>query len=313
MNTEQQTTNIFGMAANLRNNTAVLQRSFASGPMMGNLSRMQTSLRGLGSSMTSRLAYQDPSKYADMATLLLLTEGEVTTMHTDMATLATAYRTVVLSNSGDIDTLVAQSLVTAEFVLHEGDSITQPGFAGITRSQNYCWLGDAMHSPTFQNVNTATGGMAMWNFIARGSGWDSMYFRTTYPQAILTLLHGANNLKDDGMTGPSNDQPEDPESYFDDLKTYCLARRSAGWTVVISTILPNSSQVDFNAKRADVNAMILGDSSFYDALFDVGSDATFATDAAADDTDYYIDGIHPTALTHSLMAPYLYAAVNSLL
>lgn len=201
-------------------------------------------------------------------------------------------------------------------VLHMGDSITQPGFAGLPVDSNYTFLADHMFTPVIPNDNQAFGGAALWNFIAQGSNFDETKFDPSKRKHILTLLHGANNLKDDELTGPANEIPDSQEDYFANLKQWGLDRLAAGWSVVMGTILPQAhalSPTQFDTKRLQINTWIREDPSFYNALADVGGDPVFGIHSAALDTTYYIDTLHPSVLTHSLMAPYFFNAMVEIL
>ena len=49
-----------------------------------------------------------------------------------------------------------------------------------------------------------------------------------------------------------------------------------------------------------------------DAVADFGGDATVGVDAAASNTTYYGDGLHPTAACYAFLGPILTTAVNGL-
>ncbi len=94
-----------------------------------------------------------------------------------------------------------------------------------------------------------------------------------------------------------------------DLAAYCDARRTAGWTVVVVTITP---QIDatFNTRRGIVNTEIrlwttngsIVPGKHADAICDFAADPTMGPDAAASNTTYYSDGLHPTATGQAILA-----------
>lgn len=96
------------------------------------------------------------------------------------------------------------------------------------------------------------------------------------------------------------------------LKAYVAARRAAGWKVIVATILPRSDVSNFNTFRNGVNTTIKSDSSWYDGLADIASDSNMGPDGASDNTTYYADGVHPTALGYTTLAAYYTTAINLL-
>jgi trimeric autotransporter adhesin len=105
---------------------------------------------------------------------------------------------------------------------------------------------------------------------------------------------------------------------YANMQSYCAARRAAGWKVIITTVLPRSaalavSQGAFNAARATYNANLQANwATFCDGLADWASDPTMGPDGAESNTTYYSDGVHPTSLGMSIIAPYVVTAIKSL-
>lgn len=126
---------------------------------------------------------------------------------------------------------------------------------------------------------------------------------------IITLLAGANDLQPN-YSG-------DVTAFLNALWAITDPLRARGVTLGIATILPKgSSQGGFalhNSARATANTQIrslLGVK--YDFLIDFAADATMGSDAAANNTSLYGDGLHPTATAHSTyLEPIYRAAVNA--
>jgi len=180
-----------------------------------------------------------------------------------------------------------------KFGCFEGDSITDPTIIGL-----YPVLTLQSMTPIMQGRNFALSGSSMVQLQARAAQVDA----TFNPRGlrILSIFIGANDGGDGDVT------------FYNNLKASCLARRATGWKTVVLTLLPQStSHNPFNTFRNSVNSMIYADHSWCDAIADVASDATFGTDAAANNTTYYSDGLHPTSTTHNLMAPYVEAAFHA--
>lgn len=96
------------------------------------------------------------------------------------------------------------------------------------------------------------------------------------------------------------------------LQTYASARRSAGFKVIGMTL---PSLRNFEGCRNGANALIrAGWVGVFDALVDLGADATIGIDGACDNTTYFlVDGVHPTRLAvESIYTPLIKAAFNTI-
>lgn len=95
----------------------------------------------------------------------------------------------------------------------------------------------------------------------------------------------------------------DPEAVYDGLRTYCAARRAAGFKVVVLTLLPRSDRPGFNAARNTYNAELREHwASFADGFADVAEDPRIGADGANLDPAYFSDGMHPTSAGYAVMA-----------
>lgn len=187
----------------------------------------------------------------------------------------------------------------------EGDSITAwppttTGFPELTRT---------VFSPYSATPNFAIGGETISSLVSRAATTDS-YYDATRRFNVLVVEIGTNDI----WAGRTTTQ------VFDDLKAYCDARQAVGWKVVVATILPRldavAVSVGFNAKRATVNAAIRSDTSFYDALADIGdTGTTMGADTAPNDETLYETGkTHPTnPVGHALLGAIFKAAVKTLI
>jgi hypothetical protein len=96
----------------------------------------------------------------------------------------------------------------------------------------------------------------------------------------------------------------EPTMIHDDLRLYCLARRAAGFRVVMVTLLPRSEPAHFEAGRQVVNELVRQNWSLYaDGLADIAEDGRIGD--AFDDLDlaYYAPGaLHPNDAGYSVMA-----------
>lgn len=121
---------------------------------------------------------------------------------------------------------------------------------------------------------------------------------------ILSVMIGTNDLTDDELN---------LTTWLADLASYLDDRRTAGWKVIVCTVLPNTGP-EVTAARGTVNTEIrTWEGVHADAICDFADNATMGPDAAAEDTDLYIDGIHPTEAGHAILAPIMTAAINAVL
>lgn len=181
------------------------------------------------------------------------------------------------------------------FIMCEGDSITididsyaKHGICAIT-------------TPNLAH-NKAVVGNQIAQLVSNATVVDS--YITSRPKNILSVFIGANDLS--GATTAAQ--------FVADLKSYCLARRAAGWLIVACTVLPRkASGVPNYTKRNAANALIVADTSFYDAIcrFDLVS-GMGADGDEANATNYDAQETHPTNAGSALLMPTWKAAVESL-
>lgn len=177
------------------------------------------------------------------------------------------------------------------FVMVEGDSIS-------SNPTNYVYIGAQTASPQWNTANVATPSATFTTFNGRTATVDS-------------YCQPSNRIRKYVVTILATNDAETTNYVSTLLKPWCLARRSAGYKVVVGTITPRNDST-FNAYRNYDNTAIRSDPSFYDALADFAADGTIGTDAAGSNATYYPDGTHPSVTCYGIMAPIYQAAVNSL-
>lgn len=124
---------------------------------------------------------------------------------------------------------------------------------------------------------------------------------------IVIVWGGTNDIKLGGVTGATA---------YSRLQTYCAARRSAGWKVVVLTLLPREAGASgFETERQSFNTSVRTNwATFADALADVGNDATIGPNNADASTTYYqTDRIHLTEAGYRIVAPLVKTALLTLL
>lgn len=97
------------------------------------------------------------------------------------------------------------------------------------------------------------------------------------------------------------------------LWTYCDARRTAGWKVMVCSELP-ANNTGWQAVRDTLNTAIVANwASHADALANLGADATMGPWAARDDTNLYLDKTHPTDVGYAIIAGLVATAIASVI
>ena len=95
--------------------------------------------------------------------------------------------------------------------------------------------------------------------------------------------------------------------------TYCNNRKAAGWNKIIALTITPRTTAGFNAVRNAANQLMRDYvSPPWDALVDVGADATIGPDAAASGP-YYQDGIHLTMAGYAIVAALVAPVLNAML
>lgn len=189
-------------------------------------------------------------------------------------------------------------------VIFCGDSIT---IASAAHSPNYYGYAKMAQRglPSAKVFNFAGGGTQIQNDLATYSTTIGPVISMYSGKRIVFLFKGTNDLTLGARTAAQ---------IYSDLQTYAGYIRASGGLVVIATLLPNSAwNTTQQTTRNDLNTLIRTNwASFADALSDFASNVTMGPQAAASNTSLYGDGLHPTRLGHSYLAPDAIAAISSL-
>ena len=208
----------------------------------------------------------------------------------------------VAANSAILKACMASLGVTIpawrNWVMFEGDSITA-GAAGTP----FGYTAQTAITPYPQGIITAIPASNIANLVSREAA-DNALLQQSPTRNVLIVLIGANDMGDAG--GAS--------AFVANVKSYCLAMRAAGWSkIVVLTVLPRTFS-GFNDWRNSVNALIVADSSFYDALVRLDLDPVIGCDACAANTTYYnADGLHPNTTGENVIAADLVPVLQGVL
>jgi hypothetical protein len=189
----------------------------------------------------------------------------------------------------------------------EGDSITA---GAITNGTSYAslWAGTNASAITFSDQ--AQSGNNLGNVTGRASTVDGL--KSSNPgmaNYLLSVMIGTNDYPIGTTTS----------DFLTRLTTYCDARRSAGWKVVLFTILPrldgqvNGNQSAFDAWALTVNNGIRGmvAGGHADAVVDVTTNSVVGTHSAPADTTLYPDQLHPSVLCHQYIENQATSTLNA--
>jgi len=190
------------------------------------------------------------------------------------ANLSSRYSHAILLNEAVSDAEIYKSVRASANIVFEGDSRSTidhiyPSKAIDALIKNYAV------------TNMAVSGAIVEDLIARSSTVDALLKPSA--KNILIVWIGVNN---GALTA---------QQLFDKIKEYCVARKAAGWTIILCSEIDGKSAAlitsGWPARYIALNVLIKADNSFYDYLADLGADARLQN---ANDTQYYLaDKIHP--------------------
>lgn len=193
------------------------------------------------------------------------------------------------------------------FIVCEGDSLTAQDTAGQA-TQNKYWPNQmaALYSDNrmVSVVNAAVSGEQLQNMIAQAAAQVDAAFDARKGVQVCTIWAGTNDIRVGARTGAQ---------VYADLLTYCAARRSAGFKVIVITMLPRGNFVGGEAaERLAFNASVKANwATFCDALVDTTADSRLQS--SADTTYFNADTIHLNNTGYALIAAAVKVQLDSLL
>ena len=136
--------------------------------------------------------------------------------------------------------------------------------------------------------NVASNGQTMAGMDTAGAGTVDALYSGYYSANILVVMGGTNDIATAGGASAA--------TLITSIGDYCTDRQSAGWLVVISTILPRSDAGaggTHDTKRGTVNASIVTNYATYaDALADLAANTAIGQIGDETSKDYYSDLLH---------------------
>jgi lysophospholipase L1-like esterase len=189
-------------------------------------------------------------------------------------------------------------------IIFDGNSLTSP-LHGHTPYPNF--VIQELRTPAgLLVVNTAVPGQTTADMIMRGP-------------SVVDVLHASRGVNIVVMWEGTNDLyfGATPQIAYQHLVEYALARKRAGWKVVVLTLMPRTgvnTRKDFEVVRQSLNAMIRANwRTFSDQLADVALDPRFGAPDAELNPRYFEDGTHLTQYGIEHMAHLATPAIERLL
>jgi lysophospholipase L1-like esterase len=218
------------------------------------------------------------------------------------------------SDLPDIDrTAVRSSLNTnhaitenpTDRVIYVGDSITVVSSTASPNHYGYPKMADAINGHSYHSYNVAGGGQRIEIQLSQYANQVGNILSAYSDNRVVVIAYGTNDIS----------QGRTAAQIRADVESYCASIRGSGSKVVVGTILPATGHTSpMQTERDTYNAGIRADwATFADGLMDFAADPTMGPQAAASNTSLYPDGLHPSRLGHTYLAPIAAAAIASAL
>lgn len=166
-----------------------------------------------------------------------------------------------------------------------GDNIV---FSGDSQTASDYWpplfLAKLRGSPATANV--AVGGKTILQLTADDATRVDPLFDADATTNVCICWAGTNDLSisaGDGLTAAG---------CYNRIAAYAVARKAAGFRVMVGTVLPRGNASDptaYESERVALNTLLRADSSFADGLIDVALDARLGAPTANNNTTFFLD------------------------
>lgn len=185
-------------------------------------------------------------------------------------------------------------------LVYDGDSIT----AGYQSTGGFSYPNQAnLLLPQCDGYNFGIPSETLAQMLASAPEFLDPLHDSTKTQNIAVICGGTNDL----YAGAT------PASVYANLEAYCAARRTAGWQVVVGTILPRSASDPFESNRQTLNGSIRANwGTFADGLADIAADSRIGAPGANANPAYFVDGTHPNNTGYGILAGIVAGAVRLL-
>ena len=222
-----------------------------------------------------------------------MTRGEVAqVLHNLLGKLATTTTTVAPTTTTVAPTTT--TVLTQAVIVFDGDSLTS---AKTYPTETVLRLKDVLAVTAF---NAGVGGQDTADMLDRGAEYVDVHYDGTKPYNICVAWETVNDISGMKMTAAQS---------LANMKAYCLARRAAGFRVIVCTGLP-SVHVDYEEQRQIYNATLRSTyTDFADGIADLAADPRIGDSGDEHNATYYVDGTHMTTAGYNLVGDIVATAI----
>lgn len=186
--------------------------------------------------------------------------------------------------------------VAPYLVVMDGDSMTRGSGASADLSDNYPSQLAALLPSSYDLINCGVGGQTWANMITDAVTEIDPLLTWRPRTAGVCVAWNTNDIH----FGASSD------THIANMRVYCLARRAAGWKVVVGTLLPRSggtTPADYETKRLTINTYIRANwADFCDGFFDPAADSRIGDLGDETNPTYYADTAHLNGTGYAIVA-----------
>jgi lysophospholipase L1-like esterase len=196
------------------------------------------------------------------------------------------------------------SLGADGIIVFDGDSLTE-GFM-LLPSQSYPAQAMRQLPPGIRWANVAVSGQTWPDLLADVTTEVDPLFSEKNDFNILVVWAGANDLAA-GYTA---------QEIYENARTYCLARKQRGFTVLVCTMYPLQPKGDdqrYEALRVEYDRLLRDTwPQFADALVDLAADARIGDASPESRAGYFIDIVHLNETGYGVIADAVAAVLKPL-
>lgn len=185
-------------------------------------------------------------------------------------------------------------------LIYDGDSLTK-GW-GSSNASSYPYFLSNILDNTWRHINYGLESQTLTTIVANAAANIDILYNVGYTKNVVVVWGGSNDLDDYQRTAAQ---------VYGDLVTYCNARRSAGFKVVVLSVIARSTMTEaMNTHRLNYNTSAsVNWNTFADGFADVANDSRLSN---FNDTTYFYDGIHLTNAGYSIVAGIVKTAVDGI-
>lgn len=171
-------------------------------------------------------------------------------------------------------------------MVYDGNSLSTVAFGNYPAKVTTALTGSAFG--VGEVFNKAVAGQTTTQMIANGANIDAL-FASTYDCYVIAW-EGTNDIGN----------LQDATTCYNNIVSYCNARRTAGFNVLILTIIARDWAAGLETIRGTINTNIRANwATFADGIADVAADARLSDPL---NTTYFTDGTHLTSAGNQVVA-----------